>query len=422
MQYQNNDVHVCEMCSTSAENLLDNIDIINHFQPIISNINNSIGGFESLCRGVCKSCERLIPPFELFKLLKNENDLLEVDTRARTNAIKIFDKLLTKKPNYLLFLNFDAKLIEQKIENINALVELCKNTNVSSQNIVIEITELNPCRLEILTEFVDECRQQGFLIALDDVGTGHSNFDRISTIKPDIIKLDRSIVSGLDKNYQKKVIFRSMSRLATQLGALLLAEGVEEEGEVIYSLELGADLQQGFYFAKPAEINDENMLDVQTKINHIGNIFKEYKTARINDLKKKYSRYDFLVTRISKLLSLAQKDEFDSILNSYVNEFETLESLYVIDANGMQFTDTHMSNLSCKTKPTIFKVFKKGDYHGFKDYFYLLHNEVYEKFTTNGYLSFITGNLCKTISMRFFNTNNEEFILCMNIIEEEQAL
>ena len=407
----------CNKCLGNDTSILEEIDVINHFQPIISATKSMVIGYESLCRGLCKHCNTLIPPFELFKKLKDENELFILDLKARKNAIKFFDKALVNNNELLLFLNFDANLIEQKIDSPETILDFCKNTNVRPNNLVIEITESKPCNLDKLMNFVENSRKCGFLIALDDVGTGYSNFDRISSIKPDIIKLDRSIIENLDKDYHKKVIFRSMFRLASKMGILLLAEGVETEKEVLYSLELGADLLQGFYFSRPIEIDPDFQPTLEKEISYMENIYRDYKIERIKSVRENHQIYDKTVILISDYLSEKIEPEFDNLLANYVDKYEFIESLYVIDANGVQITDSHLNYNLCKIKPKIYKIFKKGDIHYYKEYFYLLQEGVLNKFTTDTYFSHITGGLCKTISLIFNSKDQKKYVLCMNIKE-----
>lgn len=407
----------CAECLESDSPILEKIDVITHFQPIISVTKSAVIGFESLCRGRCKHCGRLIPPFELFGKLKDENELFTLDLKAREVAIKQFDRALAENSELLLFLNFDANLIEQRIDSPDTILAFCEGTNVKPHNLVIEVTESKPCNIDRLVEFVESSRKAGFLIALDDVGTGYSNFDRISAIKPDIIKLDRSIIENLDKDYHKKVIFRSMTRLAGKIGILLLAEGVEKEEEVTYSLELGADLLQGFYFARPGELNNELIEPLKNKISHMESRYRDFKIERIRDMRGKHKVYAEVMNEITNSLNNAIEGEFDDLLAKYVDTQDFMESLYILNGDGIQITHSHLNCILCMVKPKIYKIFKKGDIHYYKEYFYLLWERVLDKFTTDTYFSHITGGLCKTISQRFRSKDEKDYVLCMNIRE-----
>ena len=94
-------------------------------------------------------------------------------------------------------------------------------------------------------------RQRGFLVVLDDVGAGHSNLDRIPLIRPDIIKIDRSLITGVDADFYKQETFKSLVSLSRRIGALVVAEGIETEREAVAALELGADLLQGYFLGRP---------------------------------------------------------------------------------------------------------------------------------------------------------------------------
>jgi len=78
---------------------------------------------------------------------------------------------------------------------------------------------------------VTNYRKNGFLIALDDVGVGHSNLDRIPLLKPDVLKLDRGLVSGWTPHDPVEVV-KSFVQMAARLGSLALAEGVERQEDI----------------------------------------------------------------------------------------------------------------------------------------------------------------------------------------------
>ena len=102
-----------------------------------------------------------------------------------------------------------------------------------------------------MRSLVDLLRSRGFLIVLDDVGSGHSNLDRIPFIKPDLLKVDRTLIARIDTDYHKRGTLKSLVDLGRKIGALVVAEGVETEGEAMVALELGADLLQGLCLGRP---------------------------------------------------------------------------------------------------------------------------------------------------------------------------
>ena len=100
--------------------------------------------------------------------------------------------------------------------------------------------------------FVRKYRDSGFLIVIDDFGCEHSNIDRLIQIHPDIIKVDRSIISCIENDPYRQSILKSIHSLAEMTGYLCLAEGVETLAEIKTCHLLGVDLFQGFAIACPS--------------------------------------------------------------------------------------------------------------------------------------------------------------------------
>lgn len=409
-------------CCENFTSVNENMEIIAYLQPIVSLKHNSIIGFESLCRGLCKQCGRIIPPNELFSKITEENNLFELDLLARKAALKAFKKLVDKNKNLLLFINLDVSLVEKEIEVPESILDIVKEYEISPCNVVVEITETKPCNLDILYKFMSKCKEFGFLIALDDVGTGYSNFDRILTIKPNILKIDRSIISDINKNYHKKAVFRSLTRLAKKTGIFILAEGTETEEEVLYTVELGAQLLQGFYFAKPCEINDDVILDINEKIEIANDKSNQDRHQRINQVRDKNNLTDAAINDIAKALSvydIENTKNINNILAQIISQYHFIESGYIIDKNGIQKTDTVFSREICLRPTLLFKPKNKGSMHYHKDYFYYVQNGPFNKYSTDTFISLSTGHLCRTLSLEFEDKVGNYYIISLNVTESK---
>jgi len=410
------------LCCSEYNAIGDNIDITTYFQPIIALKNKTIIGYESLCRGICKECGRIIYPYELFTKITLEKNLFNLDFLARKSAFADFSKLVEKDKNILLFLNFDVSLVGKGIETPDMLADLLEEFNINPQNIVVEITESKPCDLSVLAKFMTACKAHGFLIALDDVGTGYSNLDRILTIRPDILKIDRSIISDINNNYHKKAVFRTLSRLARKIGTFILAEGVETEEEVVYCVELGAELLQGFYFTVPKKIDNNLINEVNDKITYTTNKCNQYKIDRIDKLKEQNQLFDGIITYMAKVLSektFNEINEIESFLASHIQKYDFVESVYLIDNKGLQITDTILNHDKCLRRTLLYKPKQKNDSHSYKDYFYYLQDGPFKKYSTDTFISLLTGHLCRTLSLQFNDKNNNSHIICMDIKESK---
>jgi EAL domain-containing protein (putative c-di-GMP-specific phosphodiesterase class I) len=118
-------------------------------------------------------------------------------------------------------------------------------------NIMLEVSEQDtqqPGVAEALTAF----RAGGGRLAVDDIGSGFSNLRDVLLLKPDILKVDRAIIRGLERDSIKRAIVDGLNRMASQLETPLLAEGIERREELAVIEELGVPLGQGYLFGEPS--------------------------------------------------------------------------------------------------------------------------------------------------------------------------
>jgi EAL domain-containing protein (putative c-di-GMP-specific phosphodiesterase class I) len=96
-----------------------------------------------------------------------------------------------------------------------------------------------------------ELHSRGLKLALDDFGTGYSSLSRLRELPVDILKIDRSFVTGVDRDPQAAKIVAAFIQLGQALEMTTLAEGIETEGEYRFLADHGCDLGQGYYFSRP---------------------------------------------------------------------------------------------------------------------------------------------------------------------------
>ena len=98
---------------------------------------------------------------------------------------------------------------------------------------------------------VARLRSLGYRIAVDDLGEGYSGLNSFAQLEPDVVKLDMTLIRGIDTTPTKRKMVHALTTLCRELGTPLVAEGVETEVERDILVDLGADLFQGYLFAKP---------------------------------------------------------------------------------------------------------------------------------------------------------------------------
>lgn len=382
-----------------------------YFQPIISIKEKKIFAFEALTRGFDKE-NNFISPLELLNEARKKRCLEEFDNYVREIAIKKFAKYYEKDKNLLLFLNFESSVIDKNIKENYDFTNLVKQLKIKESNIVLEIKEDTINSNITLQEFCEYYRNLGYIIAIDDFGTGYSSFDRLAIVKPDIVKIDRTLIEDINNNYINASILKSIVDISHKIGALTLAEGVETNNEILTCMKNHIEVYQGFFFEKAVEtITDKIKIDILEKINTIGS---EYKQEVKNHIDKKnfiLKKMKHLTKDIVNTISLEQTFHFEKIKE--VMKINTnIEAIYLIDfLSGNQINDTLIDSIS----KGFYHASKHNEDHSLKEYYYITKEAKTKEFLSQKYISKATGNMCRTYA-RVINLNENRFILCFDIL------
>ncbi|MGM9473788.1 sensor domain-containing phosphodiesterase [Pseudarthrobacter sp. YS3] len=127
-----------------------------------------------------------------------------------------------------------------------------KESGLALDRMVLELTERLPVDdYAPLLAALSPLREGGLRIAVDDAGSGFSSMRHILQLRPDIIKLDRSLIAGIDNNRGKQALGAAMVEFANQIGATIIAEGIETDAELTAVRNLGMTSGQGFFLGRP---------------------------------------------------------------------------------------------------------------------------------------------------------------------------
>jgi EAL domain-containing protein (putative c-di-GMP-specific phosphodiesterase class I) len=228
--------------------IVNNESLTAYFQPIVDIKDNQIYGYETLARGV-KEDGSLMYPDELFGKSKRNDYNFKLDRLCRESALKT---AATKKVHQKVFINFIPTSIYDPEFCLNSTVKWANQLEFDPSQIVFEVVETELVKDQAhLKNILEYYRNKGFKIALDDVGEGYSSLNMLIELKPDIIKIDRNIISDIDTNELKQSVYKALYTLAKEHGITVLAEGIETAYELEMIKSIGVDLAQGYYFAKP---------------------------------------------------------------------------------------------------------------------------------------------------------------------------
>jgi EAL domain-containing protein (putative c-di-GMP-specific phosphodiesterase class I) len=389
-----------------------------HFQPIVSLKRRCVVGVEGLSRGIDPSSRGLISPKDLFHQAEVQGLEVELDRLCRQKALDDFRMVQSLTPDLVLSLNLNTAIFDQGVTGSGYLRTQVYQMGLKPQNIAIEIVESEVGDLKELQRFVKLYKNYGFLIALDDVGAGHSNLNRIPLIKPDILKIDRFLVEDIHKDFYKQEVLKSLVSMARHLGTLIIAEGVETEAEAVCLLDIDLDLVQGYYFSRPERHDRLEFESALAKIGGLGEAFKRRFLGRLGVRKLNMNRFHASLFEIQMELSQMHPIHFDLILRRMAAKLSHVESIYVLDEKGIQVTECvfHKGGRNHRN-PVVFKPTPKGSDHTLKDYYYFLMESGMNKtsFLTEPYLSMASGNSCVTLSSIFKNVDGKKYILCLDI-------
>ncbi|MFH1035455.1 MAG: EAL domain-containing protein [Pseudomonadota bacterium] len=394
--------------------------VVCHFQPLLSMRSQSLLGVEALCRGVHPQTGKLVPPQRLFALAGDGELLIGLDRLCRQQALVAFRDLCQEHPNLILNLNFEAALLDQGVVGSGHLLGLVRRLGLDPGRIVIEIVESRVSDLKALERFVADHKGYGFLLALDDVGSGHSNLERIAIIQPDVLKIDRSLIGGLDRQYHKQEVTRALLNLAGKIGALVVAEGVEREEEALMALEMGVDVLQGYYLARPGP-GLSGLRRCEERARELAASFRRYTVEKIAAKKAQHRLYSQVMNDLCERLRGLDLQALDQRLSALVDLNPWLECLYVLDEQGIQLSGTacQASRLS-RQRGAIFWPAARGSDQSLKHY-YLLLKAGLERYVSDPYISRASGNLCLTISTWFKDAQGNRLVLCADFETHPEA-
>jgi len=207
-------------------------------QTIVYSADRRPFGLELLAR---TSSRVLTNPIALFDAAERLDLLHELGREVRRRAATI------DAPGGVLFVNAHPRdLLDDELYSASSPLA------ARARSTVLEVTERGGLdRVPDLEGRVKALRALGYRLALDDLGAGYSGLNSFAALAPDVVKLDMSLVRGVDQDPIRRKLVGSMAQLSHDLGTLVIAEGVETEAELACVSELGCELAQGYLLGLP---------------------------------------------------------------------------------------------------------------------------------------------------------------------------
>lgn len=397
--------------------LMPNDQLLSFFQPVVSIKRKRCVAAQSIVRIRELGNTEPQSPMGLFRHARESGLMLELDRRCRLLALANFASLRDRDPDLLLFMKFHGSVLDlDGVLGSGWIDDSVRELGLEPGGIVIEIDDSPVESIDALRTFAERCRSQGFLIAVDDPDDGNSNLKRLAVLKPDIIRLGRALVQGVDKDHVQGEIVRSLTHLAQRIGALVVADWLETEEEVSACMELGVDLFKGPFISPALPIERWSTRAALRAMEKAASLFQSSTALSEKAKEEEVLQHRAMQQAISLSLSRCQPEDFDYKLRGQTFKDGKVECMYVLDKAGWQITDSvTFFNLRSRTRGTLFKPAPKGTDHSYKDYFCGLMESGHVRHTTEPYISMASGNLCRTLSCRVKGANGKDYVLCIDV-------
>jgi diguanylate cyclase (GGDEF)-like protein/PAS domain S-box-containing protein len=234
---------------TSLRNAVRRGELSLVYQPVVDAAAGRVVGVEALLRW--QGPNGPVSPLEFIPVLEDLGLGHDVARWVLATASReVCDWQFEDAESLWLSINFSPLQLHRLLTSW--LKDALQQSGLSASRLVVEVTEDHfRHNADAIVTCLEEIRGLGARVALDDFGTGHSSLGRLRHFPIDMVKIDRSFVSGLPHDAKDLAIVNTIISMARHLGMAFLAEGVESEGQLDLLKAQGCDLIQGYVYARP---------------------------------------------------------------------------------------------------------------------------------------------------------------------------
>ena len=227
--------------------LLDQNLFSYHFQPIVSARTGDIVAYEALMR---TGSELGLNPLEILDMATRYGRLYDIELATVRNTMAVLSENQSYFEERSLFINAipSSLLTDEDFDAIkNSYGELM-------EKVVVELTESTELDDDSLNYVIERLQSANMQVAIDDFGTGYSNTSNLLRYRPQVVKIDRSLIADIDSNPRMQKFVAGIIDFLHSSGMLALGEGVETVEEIRTLIHLSIDLLQGYYVSRPKPV------------------------------------------------------------------------------------------------------------------------------------------------------------------------
>lgn len=239
----------------AIKNAVDNKEIKVFYQPKFDSVNSKVTGAEALSRWIKEG--EVISPAQFVPILEETGFITILDWYVLAQTCEFIKGELEQKHNIVtISVNFSRVHTKNK-DFVQQLCNVVDSYQVPRKLIEIEITEsAMAVDGESIIHFIEKIRDAGFSISIDDFGSGLSSLNFVKDVPANVIKIDKSLLSGNCENEKERIVLESIFEFAHRLKLITVAEGVETKEQLGFLRTCGCEVIQGYLFAKPMPDED----------------------------------------------------------------------------------------------------------------------------------------------------------------------
>ena len=228
-----------------VQTALNGSRIISYFQPIINNKTKEVEKYESLVRLVDED-GKILPPYLFLETAKKAKYYYQITNMVLENSFKAFERTDKDISINISVIDIERRLTREKI------FDLLHANSQYLHRVVFELLEDEDVKdFDLIRSFISEVKSMGVKIAIDDFGSGYSNFERLLDYQPDILKIDGSLVKNIESDAFSLSVVETIISFAKKQNIQIIAEYVENENIFNILKDMGVEYSQGYYFGKP---------------------------------------------------------------------------------------------------------------------------------------------------------------------------
>ena len=220
------------------------------FQPIFSLKDGSVHGYEALSRLTEESL--FTSTEDLFDAATTHSLTAPLERLCRKKALTSAREL--EVPGQL-FLNVCPALLQANDHERGFTAALLDRLNIEQSRVTFELTERTLIEdYDLFRRAISHYREQGYTIAIDDLGSGYAGLQMLAQLEPEYVKLARFLVNDIHQSSTRQALVEALVTFCSRIGARVIAEGIERQEELDYLSSIGVSFGQGYFLSKPAAL------------------------------------------------------------------------------------------------------------------------------------------------------------------------